>query len=118
MAADNDFAPFFRPVRQAEGQAFKFASTGRQTGVNNTAVVTINGTPTEDEVLTAVAGTWTGSPTLTYQWYRDGVAIGSATDDEYTLVTADVDAVITVTETANALITVTSAATEAVAAAE
>jgi hypothetical protein len=37
------------------------------------------GTPTisGDHTLTCNEGTWTGSPTFTYEWLRDGVAVGA-----------------------------------------
>lgn len=41
-------------------------------------------------VRTAVPGTWTGAPTYTYEWQRNGVAIAGATAATYTLVTADI----------------------------
>lgn len=43
-----------------------------------------------DTVRTAVPGTWTGAPTYTYEWQRNGVAIAGATAATYTLVTADI----------------------------
>jgi hypothetical protein len=68
----------------------------------NTVLPTITGTAAEDGILTAGVGTWTNSPTgYTYQWNRDGSPIGSATSSTYTLVTADVAALITVTVTAS-----------------
>ncbi len=41
--------------------------------------------------LVCVPGTWTGSPTFTYQWYRNGVALvgNGAESSEYTLQAAD-----------------------------
>jgi hypothetical protein len=39
--------------------------------------------------LTCLQGTWNGSPTLSYQWLRNGVAIAGANGREYTPVGAD-----------------------------
>jgi hypothetical protein len=52
-----------------------------------------------DMQLIATPGTWTGSPTLTRQWFRDGSAIPGATIATYTLTVADVGAMITVAVT-------------------
>ncbi len=95
---------------------------------NKTATLTINkavikgnlsiaGTPTYGQVLTAVASL-TNTETPTYQWKRNGVAISGATGTTYTLVTADIGTAITVTATAtgaNYQGTKDSAATTAVA---
>ena len=63
-----------------------------------TGSVTISGTPTEDQVLTAsnTLADADGMGAVSYQWYRDGVAIGGATGATYTLGDADVSATITV----------------------
>ena len=63
-----------------------------------TGSVSISGTPTEDQTLTA-ANTLAdadGLGAVSYQWYRDGVAIGGATASTYTLGDVDVGASITV----------------------
>ncbi len=59
-----------------------------------------NGSPIVGNTINVVPGTWSGSPTVTHQWKRDGVAIGGATATTYQVVTADIGKVITVTETA------------------
>jgi hypothetical protein len=71
----------------------------------NTVAPSISGgstPPIVGETLFANRGTWTGQPvpTYTYQWKRGGVAISGATGLLYTLVTADLAAMITVTVTA------------------
>lgn len=71
----------------------------------NTLAPSISGgstPPIVGETLFANRGTWTGQPvpTYTYQWKRGGVAISGATGLFYTLVTADLAAMITVTVTA------------------
>lgn len=50
---------------------------------------TITGTLTVGSTLTVNPGTWTSGTTLTYQWYRSGVAITGATAKTYVLVGAD-----------------------------
>lgn len=81
---------------------------------------TITGTAQEDETLTGVPGTHTGT-SATYRWLADDVAIGGETTLELVLATGQVGAVITFEVTAinDAGSTVaTSAATAAVIAAE
>lgn len=68
--------------------------------VNDTAPA-ITGTAKVGETLTASAGEWTPSDAdLAYQWLRNGEAIGSATNYEYTLVAADQGSKISVQVTA------------------
>ena len=64
-----------------------------------TGSVTITGTAREDEVLTAshMLADQDGLGVISWQWNRDGIAIDGATNSTYTLVQADVDAVMTVT---------------------
>ena len=87
-----------------------------------TGGVTITGTATEDEVLTADTSTLDdadGLGTLSYQWSRDGSPIDGATSDNYTLTQDDVGAEITVTASytdgEGTAESVTSAATSPVA---
>jgi predicted secreted protein len=58
----------------------------------------ISGTPTEGQVLTGANGTWTLAPSFTVQWQRNTgagwVNISGATSANYTLVTADVGALV------------------------
>lgn len=87
----------------------------------NTTLPAITGTAQVGQVLTVSNGAWTGSPTAyTRQWLRGGVAISGATGATYTLVTADLGAVISCTVTATnagGSASATSAATAAVSAA-
>ncbi|MFW5473106.1 carboxypeptidase regulatory-like domain-containing protein [Knoellia sp. CPCC 206450] len=58
---------------------------------------TISGTRTVGSRLNAVPGTWGPAPvTLTYQWYRSGVAVSGATASSYVLTTTDRTRTITV----------------------
>jgi len=74
----------------------------------NTAAPSISGTPREGNTLTARNGTWANSPTsYAYQWQRcaaDGTNcsdISGATNQSYTLASADVDHAIRVAVTAS-----------------
>jgi hypothetical protein len=71
-----------------------------KTPVNSVAPVASGGV-TVGSVLSVTTGTWSNSPTgYTYQWTRDAVNIASATANTYTLVTADIGAMISCTVTA------------------
>ena len=64
-----------------------------------TGGVTITGTATEDEVLTADTSTLADEDVLgalSYQWSRDGSPIDGATSSTYTLEQVDAGAEITV----------------------
>ena len=102
-------------------------TTAARTSAATTAVLgaltaptpTISGTKAVGSTLTAVPGAWGPSPvTLTYQWYRSGVAISGATASTYRLTTTDQTRTMTVKVTgakAGYLTTArTSAATTAV----
>lgn len=85
----------------------------------NTEAPAITGTAEVTNILTASTGTWTGdpTPTYTYQWKADDVAIDGATDSTYQLTQAEDGAAITVTVTATntaGAVPATSAATAAV----
>ena len=67
---------------------------------SNSVAPALSGTAQEGQTLTCSTGTWSGSPTYTYQWKRDGSNITSATNSTYTLVTADVGTSIKCTVTA------------------
>jgi hypothetical protein len=55
----------------------------------NTVLPVVTGTPTVGQTLTCPTGTWSGSPSFTYQWQRDNVNIGGATANTYLLVVGD-----------------------------
>ena len=67
---------------------------------SNSVAPAITGTAQEGQTLTCSTGTWSGSPTYTYQWKRNGNNITSATNSTYTLVSADVSQSIKCTVTA------------------
>jgi len=72
----------------------------------NSAVPTISGTTTFGQVLTTTTGTWSNSPSYSYQWSRSASSGGSysnisgATSSTYTLVAADVGQYLKSTVTA------------------
>lgn len=70
--------------------------------LTNTVLPAVSGTTTVGSILTGTSGTWTGTLPITYvyQWLRSGVPITSATASAYTLVTADVGALISLRVTA------------------
>ncbi|MEY4313203.1 MAG: hypothetical protein RLZZ319_712, partial [Actinomycetota bacterium] len=89
-----------------------------------TPTISTGGTYTVGSTLTATAGSWSpGSPgtTLTYQWFRGGVAISGQTATTYTLQGGDAGTTVTVAVTATrtgfAPMTKTSAATATIASA-
>jgi len=61
---------------------------------------TITGTTRSGYTLTADRGTWTPTPTYSYQWYRNGAAIKGATKCTYKLTKSDKGKKITVKVTA------------------
>ena len=85
---------------QGTNESVTSAGVGPVANVNDapTGAVTISGTPTEDQVLTAsnTLADEDGLGTISYQWQRDGVDIGGATVSTYTLTQADVGTTITV----------------------
>ena len=100
-------------------------ATASVTNANDppTGAVTITGTPTQGQTLTAVTSTIVdpdgpASLTFTYQWKRDSTAINSATQASYTLTQADVGKAISVTvswtDSGGAAETLTSTATASV----
>ncbi|WP_183909347.1 retention module-containing protein, partial [Simiduia aestuariiviva] len=75
-------------------------ATAAVVAVNDGANVTITGTPQENETLTANVSDPDGATgPIAYQWYADGVAIGGATGNTYTLTGAQIGSAITVQAT-------------------
>lgn len=78
----------------------------------------ITGTTTSGQTLTCSSGTWSKSPSHSYQWNRSGVPIIGATASTRLLAAPDVGATMTctVTATKNGVAAVaTSAATATIA---
>lgn len=59
-----------------------------------TAPGSVGGTARVGSTLFCSAGSWSGSPTFTYQWLRNGVEIAGATGTSYALAAADRDKMI------------------------
>ncbi len=102
------------------------AATASVANTNNlpTGAVTITGTVTQGQTLTADTGTIVdpdgpSNLTFSYQWKRGGTDISGATSSTYVLTQADVGSVITVvvswTDSGSTVETLTSAATASVA---
>ena len=63
----------------------------------NSVLPAITGTKTQGQTLTCSSGTWSKSPSYSYQWRRDGVAIIGATASTRVLALADVGALMSCT---------------------
>jgi hypothetical protein len=66
-----------------------------QSPPSNTSAPSISGTAEDGQTLTCDPGTWTGAPTFTFEWLRDGVPIPGATGSTYALTPDDVGRQIT-----------------------
>ena len=66
----------------------------------NSAPPVISGSTIVGSTLTSSNGTWSGSPTYTYQWTRAGANISGATGTTYLTVSADIGTMINVVVTA------------------
>ena len=88
-------------VTDAAGLAYTETLTVQVTNVNEVVVgqPAIVGTPTEDQTLSvdiSAISDGDGLGAFSYQWFRDGIAISSATGATYTLGDEDVDSITTV----------------------
>ena len=74
-------------AQEVKLESFSFAPLDTPTPIiNNIAHITINGTPTVGQILTATLSDDDGvSGGVAYQWYADNVAITGATAETYTL---------------------------------
>lgn len=84
----------------AKSKASRLRSAGAFAFANKpvcSVLPAITGTTTEDETLTCSSGTWSKSPSFTYQWRRDGNAIAGATANTRILDADDVDATMSCT---------------------
>ena len=109
-------SPYTRAGRR---QASRAADAVAKLAVNSELPV-ITGTTTVGQTLTVTPGTWSNTPTLTYQWRRSGSPIAGETDTTYLLDAADEGETISVTEIAindGVQSVATSAETAAIAAA-
>jgi len=60
----------------------------------NSVAPSVSGSTPVGSTLTCAPGTWSNSPTYTYQWTRAGSNIGSATSSTYVTVEADIGSAI------------------------
>ncbi len=60
-------------------------------GPANLVAPAVTGTLTNGSTLTSTTGTWTGLPSYTYQWKRDGAVISGQTASTYTYASATDD---------------------------
>lgn len=60
----------------------------------NSVLPVITGTVIVGQTLIVDDGTWSGTPTYTYSWLRDGVAISGATTNAHILIADDIGSVI------------------------
>lgn len=70
-----------------------FAASG-VTPPTNTVAPVASGTVEIGNNLSVTDGTWTGSPSFTYQWQRDGVSISMATSSTYAVTSSDIGPVL------------------------
>ncbi len=83
----------------------------------NSVAPAITGTTTQGQTLTCSSGTWSKSPSFTYQWNRAGNPIAGATAATRVLAAGDVGLTLTCTVKATAAgvsAVATSAATAAI----
>ncbi len=101
----------------------KWAISGIPTPPANSLAPSITGTARTGEILSALNGTWTGSPTFAYQWQRSSSSggsysnIASAVNNAYVLTDADIGKYIKVSVVATNSVgptSVSSAATSIV----
>jgi hypothetical protein len=87
------------PVGAATSPIATF-TTGPPPVPKDTAKPAITGTARAGATLTCAPGSWTGSPTFTYQWYRDGTPLPGATAATYTVQPLDEGTTLTCVTTA------------------
>ncbi len=79
------------------------ATTVVEESITSVTAPTITGTPKVGRVLSVDDGTWSvASPTVSYQWLRNGEPIEGATDDRYRVTADDAGATLTAVLTASA----------------
>ncbi len=79
-----------------------------------TANPSISGTPSVGETLSCDEGSWANGPTFTYEWLRNGAAIGGQTAQTHTVVAEDEGATVQCRVTASNANGVTQAVAERV----
>lgn len=77
--------------QRSRSRAIRNVAILGDTGVpTNEVAPVVTGTANVGQTLSCSTGTWTGSPSFTYQWKRDGVDIGGATANTYLLADMDI----------------------------
>ncbi len=98
----------WRVTGKKQGLADAIVVSNGITGVPGPAPVatvppSVTGTPTVGSTLKVAPGTWTNSPSLTYQWLRNGVPIAGAVSSSYKVLPSDstqqIGAVVSATKT-------------------
>lgn len=94
-------------IQRTRGKAaYRHAADAAGRRPINSVLPAITCTKTVGQTLTCSSGTWTHSPTYTYQWKRDGVPVLGATAATRVLAAGDAGALMTCTVTAtNELVT-------------
>lgn len=107
QAADSGTTLTFRATATNDKGSLAHTSSGLSipasgAAPSNSSLPDISGIFVVDEIISCSTGAWSGSSpiTYTYQWKRNGGAIGGATASDYTLVPADGGYSITCTVTA------------------
>jgi Calcineurin-like phosphoesterase len=101
--SDGASSPFGTPT--VKDRQMSVYATYTQAPPTNTSPPTISGTAQDGQVLSAEKGTWTGSPTFTYQWRSCNASGGACTDisgataSAYTVGSADVGSTLRVVVT-------------------
>ena len=102
--AGQNISCFVRAVNAAGTSGFATSAnvtiSSAPQGPANTSLPIITGTAEQGQTLTCSNGSWTGSPTFTRVWKRNGTNIGGATGTTYVVTAADVGQAITCTVTA------------------
>ena len=70
--------------------------TGSEAAPVNSMLPSISGAAQVGQIMTAMAGVWSGVPTLAYQWQKDGVDIPAAIATTYVPVVGDIGGAISV----------------------
>ncbi len=97
---------FVVQATDAAGNTATDSYTWTVTPPANVSPPTISGTPTPGQTLTASNGTWTGSPSFSYQWQdcdqsgQNCTAIPGATSQSYTVASSDLGSTVDVVVTA------------------
>lgn len=98
------------------GRTMVYSGNSPNPPPSSTSPPAISGNAEVWQSLSCNPGSWSGSPTptISYQWQRDGAAIGGATGSNYTVEAADIGHALTCVVTADNSVGKTSAISAAV----